>query len=78
MIQRRSEEAGYQNMLSRSAIYPASDMQRLPVPGDMVSWQVDLITKFKFLVTQLRNHIKWHPCKNLETRKSVSKLNKFR
>ena len=45
-------------MLSRSAIYPASDMQRLPVPGDMVSWQVDLITKFKFLVTQLRNHIK--------------------
>ena len=45
----------YQNILSRSAIYPISDMQRLQVPDDMVPWQVDFISKFKFLVVQIRN-----------------------
>ena len=47
----------YQNMLSRSAIYPISDMKRLQVPDDMVPWQVDFISKFKFLVMQIRNRM---------------------
>ena len=52
-IQKPCEEvvstgAEYQNMLSRSAIYPISDMQRLQVPDGMVPWQVDFISKFKF------------------------------
>lgn len=50
-------EPEYQNMLSRSANYPISDMQRLQVPDDMVPWQVDFISKFKFLVMQIRNRM---------------------
>ena len=50
-------EPEYQNMLSRSANYAISDMQRLQVPDDMVPWQVDFISKFKFLVMQMRNRM---------------------
>ena len=50
-------EPEYQKMLSRSANYPISDMQRLQVPDDMVPWQVDFISKFKFLVMQMRNRM---------------------
>ena len=42
----------YQNILSRSGIYPISDVQRLQVPDYMVSWQVEFIAKFKSIVMQ--------------------------
>ena len=46
-----------QNVLSRLAIYPVSDMQRFEVPDSMVPWEVDIITKFKFLVMQIINRM---------------------
>lgn len=49
--------AEYQNMLSRSAIHPVSAVQKLQVPEDMVPWQVDFISKFKFLVIQIRSRM---------------------
>lgn len=51
-IQRKISGTGaeYKNVLSGLAIYPISDMQRLHVPNSMVPWEVNFITKFKFLV----------------------------
>lgn len=44
--QEKNEEIGatrveYQNILSRSSMYPISDVERLHVPDQMVPWQVD-------------------------------------
>ena len=49
--------AEYQNVLSRSAIYPVSGTQRFEVPDSMVPWEVDIITKFKFLVMKITNQM---------------------
>ena len=51
--------AEYRNVLSRSAIYPISNMKRLQVQDSMVPWKVGFITKFGFLVMQIRNQMKW-------------------
>ena len=49
MLPKYGEEC--QNVLSRSVVYPMSSVQRFPVLGEMVSWQVAFhCTKMKFSI----------------------------